>query len=174
MILRGQRRDPSRSPKSPLPDNHHHYHHHHFCHHIVIIEDKDGILHDHQKLLRLLHIHDRSLEDGSGHQVWSLKSQLVDNSDGIDHLFNDNGILWRVPVLFTAVVVHLNMLFSLWSSNLETVKNCCFQFLACPWNGEKYFLFYISECQSWPTLLRFDTSTLFVLVLFSLRIFFTW
>ena len=117
MILRGQRRDPSRSPKSPLPDNHHHYHHHHFCHHIVIIEDKDGILLNHQKLLRLLHIHDRSLEDGSGHQVWSLKSQLVDNSDGIDHLFNDNGILWRVPVLFTAVVVHLNMLISLWSSS---------------------------------------------------------
>ena len=54
MILRGQRRDPSRSPKSPLPDNHHHYHHHHFCHHIVIIEDKDGILLNQQSLLCLI------------------------------------------------------------------------------------------------------------------------
>ena len=153
MILQGQRLDPSRSPKSPLPDNHHHYHHlhrhhhhhhchHHFYHHIVIIEDKDGILRSRSPKTPSPAPHSRSIiRRWQRTPTLNGKSQLVDNSDGIDHLFNDNGILWRVSVLLTAVVVHLNMFY--WS--VINLRNCkkelMFSIFSLPlkWGGEFSF-----------------------------------
>ena len=94
------------------------------------------------------------------------------------HLFNDKGILCLggVSVLLCPVVVHLKLKPSLTSWILHKWQRIYKRahFLCKEGKSElKIFWNYRSSVNVF-TLLRFDTSTLFVLVLFSLRIFFTW